>query len=537
MVFIIQDSDDEELNTVINSFESAFNVEPTKSRHSLPSLSLPEEQIARILQPKNDTGQEFRSKDEFISYVSQTWCNALSNKPQNVWLHPFLPKTSRKLDEPLHILSANSLCLGTLINQCHFQYEWAPEPNLKNIKIRFDHSFNVLTVFFVLNRTYKFEVQYDEFENFVLVDSTTTNNEMIRIFFTMRHPPRIYQKLVDDGDDGVDDDDGDQDEGVDLSDTSEGDSESFSTDDEYPDVIRNVHDHILPNHADDDQCWERVADVQGGEKAWGQCFTYCFRIHEQSTQLRSLLTTLDARLGKKTFYSQVSNSYGRCQEISIPDDVDFDVWYTLNTILTSHPSARARFDESRLTDLLRNQNKNVVLACLAKMRDAFERDLFCNPKKTMEKFLTGEIKTRSGKNINQVPKHCALIKRVVITPTRILAYPPEVMAKNRVLRHYETDDFICVSIREENLSKLSMGRGSINLLLDDINHVLNNGLNIAGKLFQFLASSNSQLRNHSCWFVGPSYSPEDVRRWMGDFSDIKLVTANTTHFFLNLFFF
>ena len=290
-------SDDEELNTVINSFKSAFNVEQAKSRHSLPSLSLPKEQLALIMQPKNDAGQEFRSKDEFICYVSQAWCDVLSNKPQNVWLHPFLPKTSRKLDEPLHILPANSLCLGTLINQCHFQYEWAPEPSLKKIKMRFDHSFNMLTVFFVFtNRTYKFEARYDEFEHFVLVDSTTTNNEMIRVFFTLRHPPRIYQEVDDP--DVNENENGDEDEGVDLSDVSDSDSESFSTDDEYPDVIRNFHDCFLPNHADDYQCWERVADVQGGEKAWGQCFTYCFRIHQQlSTQLRLLLTTLDARLG------------------------------------------------------------------------------------------------------------------------------------------------------------------------------------------------------------------------------------------------
>ena len=179
----------------------------------------------------------------------------------------------------------------------------------------------------------------------------------------------------------------------------------------------------------------------------------------------------------------------------------------------------------------------MVVACLDNLRNALERDLFCNPEKTLEKFLTGVKKLRLGNNKNAVPNHCASIRRVVITPTRILVYPPEVMAKNRVLRHYETDDFLCVSIREENLSKLSMGRGSIDLLLDNINRVLNEGLSIAGKLFQFLASSNSQLRNHSCWFVGPSYSPDDVRRWMGDFSHIKLVTVNITQFFLNLVFF
>ena len=542
------ESDDQKLNTIINSFEKEFNVEPAKSRlsNTIPGIRVLESeesfQLAFILQPKNDTSQEFRSKDELITYVSQMWCDTLSSELKNVWLHPLLPKTSRKLDEPLHILPANSLCLGTLVTRCHFRNQWAPNPNFKKIKMLFDHSFNMLTVFFVLvNRQYKFEVRYEELEDFVLVDKPTTDNELMKAFFTVKHPPRVYQEVVDDDDDGSDNsdddgDNGDEDEAIDLSDTSVSDSESFSTDDEYPDVIRNFHDRLVPYHLDEVQCWERVTDVEDGERAWGQCFTYCFRIHQQHcTQLRSLLKIFETRLGKKAFYSHVDNSYGRGPEIRVFNDVDFDIQYTLNSIITTHPAARQRFDESRLADLLRHRNPNVVMTCLEKLRNAFERDLFCSPEKILEKILTGEENVHSGHNINPLPNHCALIKRVVITPTRILVHPPEVMAKNRVLRQYETDDFLCVSIREENLSKLSMGRGSIDLVLDNINRVLDGGLSIAGEIFQFLASSNSQLRNHSCWFVGPSHSPEDMRRWMGDFSDIKLVTVNIALLFFKQF--
>ena len=95
------------------------------------------------------------------------------------------------------------------------------------------------------------------------------------------------------------------------------------------------------------------------------------------------------------------------------------------------------------------------------------------------------------------------------------------MGKNRVLREHETESFLCVSVRDEDLSKLSIGRGSLDPLLDDINRVLDEGLDIAGQRFQFLGSSNSQLRNHSCWFAGPKYEPDAIRRWMGDFSHIK----------------
>jgi len=98
------------------------------------------------------------------------------------------------------------------------------------------------------------------------------------------------------------------------------------------------------------------------------------------------------------------------------------------------------------------------------------------------------------------------------------------MVKNRVLRKYDdfTDDFLCVSIRDEDLSKMSAARGSVDLLLDGVKRVLDEGLEIAGQRFHFLGSSNSQLRNHSCWFVGPSLpQPAEIRLWMGDFRDIK----------------
>ena len=547
-VFEKQESHEQNLKIVTNNLESAFNVEPTRllPTESLSGLRVQEDdescQIALILKQKDDMRDEFRSKDEFICNISEVWCNMMTNEELlNIWLHPLLPRRCRKLIEPFHILPATSLFLGTLVTRCHFQYEWPSEPVLKKVTMRFDHSYNMLTVFFVRRRrNYKLEIRYDEFEDFVLVDSNTTNLEIIRVFFSVRHPPRLYQDVDhfdnEDGDDidnnGDDDNDGDnsvQDEGIDVSDISDNDSENenFSTDDEYPDVVRNFHNRSIPDYADDAFWWERVVDVQGGEKAWGECFTYCFTITpKESPLLRSLLTTIDGRYGKKAFYCWVKNTYGRFPQINIPDELEFEVSYTFDSILTSHPSARGRLDESRLVDLLQNRNANVVVACLEKLRKALERNPFCNPHKILERLLTGEIKVESKQIQNQVPCHCALIKRVVITPTRVLLYPSEVMVKNRVLRHYERDDFLCVvSFREENLSKLSIGRGSIDLLLDNINQVLNNGLNIARKPFNFLASSNSQLRNHSCWFVGPSIPPEDVRRWMGDFTHIRLVTV------------
>ena len=496
-------------------------------------------EVAFLLQPKGNVVQEFRSKAEFACHVTQVWCGMLTDvdeQPLPVWLRPLLPQKSHEFAESSTILQAASFFLGTFLTRNHFQYEWPSDTILRKVQLRFDHSFNMVTVLFVVRgRNYKIELRYDEYEDFILVDDNTSNGEMTaRIFLTVKHPARLYRQVLDDDGDDNDDDDDDhenddnnvvdtmEDEG--LSDVSDSESESqgFSTDDEYPDIVRNLHERSLPEFVDIPTCWERVAVVENYEKAWGECFTYCFRISsENCVPLRLLLATLDQKFGKKSFYSRVENTFGRFPETETPNELGFDVMYALEGIVKSHPSVRGRLHGSVLANLLRNRNPNVVLACLEKLEKALEQDLFCNPEKTLETLLTRGIGTKSRQKQNLVPSHCALIRRVVVTPTRLLLHPPEVMVKNRVLRHYATADFLCVSIRDENLSKLSLGRGSIDILLDNMNVVLNEGLSIAGKTYQFLGSSNSQLRNHSCWFVGPSLSPDDVRQWMGDFGQIK----------------
>ena len=55
--------------------------------------------------------------------------------------------------------------------------------------------------------------------------------------------------------------------------------------------------------------------------------------------------------------------------------------------------------------------------------------------------------------------------------------------------------------------------------------VLGSGITIAGRHFDFLAFSTSQLKEHSTWFFAPvaELTADRVRNWMGDFQGIKCV--------------
>src|SRR5579859_3806561 len=110
-------------------------------------------------------------------------------------------------------------------------------------------------------------------------------------------------------------------------------------------------------------------------------------------------------------------------------------------------------------------------------------------------------------------------------------YGPEWMGSNRVLRLFPDhhDHFLKVSFVEEDLTKIQQSR---DLQLDTILHnrwssVLQNGLQLCGRTFQFLGFSSSSLKEHSAWFLSrfeheaQNITADSVRLQLGDFSHIR----------------
>lgn len=129
------------------------------------------------------------------------------------------------------------------------------------------------------------------------------------------------------------------------------------------------------------------------------------------------------------------------------------------------------------------------------------------------------------------------VYRVQITPAKVYFCGPEVNLSNRVLRNYPDDikNFIRVSFVDENLDRLystnlSSRTSSVNDerrtgIYERILSVLRNGVVIGDKKFEFLGFSSSQLRENSVWMFAsrPGLTAEDIRKWMGEFREIKNV--------------
>nr|XP_023929332.1 probable RNA-dependent RNA polymerase 1 [Quercus suber]POE89552.1 rna-dependent rna polymerase 1 [Quercus suber] len=129
------------------------------------------------------------------------------------------------------------------------------------------------------------------------------------------------------------------------------------------------------------------------------------------------------------------------------------------------------------------------------------------------------------------------VNRVQVTPSKVYFCGPEVNLSNRVLRNYpeDIDNFLRVSFVDEDLDKLhatvlsscaSSANGERQTgIYDRILSILRNGIVIGCKKFEFLAYSNSQLRENSVWMFASrtGLTAADIREWMGDFRKIRNV--------------
>lgn len=129
------------------------------------------------------------------------------------------------------------------------------------------------------------------------------------------------------------------------------------------------------------------------------------------------------------------------------------------------------------------------------------------------------------------PTRQALVYRITVTPTRTTLHGPELEAKNRILRKFEDrhEFFARVQFCDENGQNLFFnGKIDHSKIFERYKHVLDQGIQVAGRVYSFLGFSNSSLRSHSCWFSAPFVDRDGkhqsynvILRELGDFSSIR----------------
>ncbi|KAF0547877.1 RdRP-domain-containing protein [Gigaspora margarita] len=289
--------------------------------------------------------------------------------------------------------------------------------------------------------------------------------------------------------------------------------------------------------------WVRTTDWTGCVNAFGKFLVYRLTFTENLEAIRRSLNHMSI----PGIPTRIPKCLVSCEEIpkdaesylkGIFDLLPFSICFKLESlisygIITIHEIMEYKIGD-KLIDLIYDEKETIAWHALNQMTiqrwdpadDRYNR----RPVEIFQialKNFRGEYDEWHPANPNIKLKdnnRCVWINYATVTPVKIYFNGPEYESSNRILRRYSeyADRFIRVTFKEENLDRL-FNEQDTDLYDLRIKKILKNGFMVAGRQYEFLAFSSSQLRECSCWFVSPDkdFNANSIRESMGDFSAIK----------------
>ncbi|KAG5230124.1 RNA-dependent RNA polymerase [Salix suchowensis] len=289
---------------------------------------------------------------------------------------------------------------------------------------------------------------------------------------------------------------------------------------------------------DFDFLWVRTTDFSD-VKSIGQSTSFCWEIGEglgASDTFRNFpyyqedMSRLDLEDGEEFCSASETVPLIRCGS----DKLAYEVLFQLNSLVHTQKISLAAVD-SDLIKILRNLTVNTAIMILQKLHrlkmTCYDPLYFV--KQSLRESLSSPPKSLTRNDIMSC-------QRALITPSKIFCLGPEYETSNYVVKHFAqyASDFIRVTFVEEDWSKLPANAISTSIqrgifakpfrtgIYHRILSILQDGIVIGAKRFEFLAFSASQLRSNSVWMFASNndVKAEDIRKWMGCFDKIRSVS-------------
>lgn len=289
--------------------------------------------------------------------------------------------------------------------------------------------------------------------------------------------------------------------------------------------------------------WVRTTDFSS-KKSIGQSSTLCLEFKHGSPALDSFKTLpfyikdlikLSMREGQQFHTSSDIVPLIKCPpELNLP----YEILFQLNSLVQTQKLSLPSVDHD-LIEFIISQDSESIMTILKRMHKS--RVTCYNPIEFIKEKLDTKgktVKIPDTKSTNQ--NKIMSIHRVYITPSKIYCLGPELEASNYIVKHYSeySSDFLRVTFVDEDWGKIQPNVISINLqqgIFAKSHHtkvyhrtldIMQNGVTIGSKHFEFLAFSASQLRSNSVWMFASNkhVTAESIRKWMGCFTSIKSVS-------------
>ncbi|KAL9127169.1 MAG: hypothetical protein Q9217_003902 [Psora testacea] len=233
------------------------------------------------------------------------------------------------------------------------------------------------------------------------------------------------------------------------------------------------------------------------------------------------LTVVPSR--EPTFWKLIDRTFLRKDKISkdlleLAPSLSFEVRYQLEVCISQGILNEHNLTESFVTKLFAMDQENV--------RDLLE--YIANQKtRLFDPMSIFDLHVSAPCSKGSMPEYCTLSRSVTVTPTTIYFNTPTVETSNRIIRQYlkYTDRFIRVRFTEEKLEGkvYPTHKETMNEVFTRVKRTMTNGITIGDRHYQFLASGNSQFREHGAYFFAPlpELTIRQIRLWMGSFTEIR----------------
>lgn len=292
--------------------------------------------------------------------------------------------------------------------------------------------------------------------------------------------------------------------------------------------------------------WVRTTDFSP-IKSIGHSTTFCWVIEEEPFAADIFQSFPFYRENLKDVTLEDGEEFGSSSEIvplvkcSSDSKVPYEVIFQLNSLVHTQKISFASVDDD-LIDLLGTLNEETFAVILQKLHNL--KSTCYEPLKYVKSQLhVLRLKKRTIPPSSQqrlTDNNVMSCHRALITPSKIYCLGPELETSNYVVKHFATyaSDFMRVTFVEEDWSKLPVGSVSTSIekgifsksskteVYKRILNVLQDGIVIGAKRFEFLAYSASQLRSSSVWMFASndSVTADHIRQWMGMFKVIPSVS-------------
>uniref|UniRef100_A0A7E4WA67 RNA-directed RNA polymerase n=1 Tax=Panagrellus redivivus TaxID=6233 RepID=A0A7E4WA67_PANRE len=207
--------------------------------------------------------------------------------------------------------------------------------------------------------------------------------------------------------------------------------------------------------------------------------------------------------------------------MEFPSQWPFEVKYLIECIRSRGVSGQKfilsswkKFDEivTKIDEYLYNGTRAGVENAVAYLTKIYFKVLKDDESSTEADYEKAARNRRGNRDENYLN-----VRKAIITPTRVLYYPPEPVMGCRMLRHYGQEKFLRIVFRDDTMDNLrNLSEAMIN---ETIMKYMERSLTVGGETFYYLGYSNSQLRDQGCYFYRCSKVDDlmEVYKNMGEF--------------------